>query len=189
MSESFAFDAEAWTNDKTNKIQQQFHDLSISQKIEIRRRFDIAVAITLRARLLIKNIDEQNVLLKKIKKERKIYLISMTALFWALVVFYGNGSYVDWHVGWWIALGLMAVMLFSISSEIKESKEVIKRLNFELNSVVFKWNSNVPGYPLREYLNKIVDCQYDEERTTSLSQHTLALKENIVSKIAFEYYL
>ena len=189
MSESFAFDAEAWTNDKTNKIQQQFHDLSIPQKIEIRRRYDIAVAITLRARLLIKNIDEQNA--ERVKKENKtkIYLISFSALLLALIVLYGKEIFVDWHVGWWVALGLLAVMSFLTSLEIKESKETIRRLKFEFNSVVFQWNSNVPGYPFREYLNSIVDCEYDEERTTSLSQHTLALKENIISKIAFEYYL
>lgn len=189
MSESLEFDAEAWTNDKVNQVQQKFHDLSVAQKIEIRRRFDIAVAIALRARILVKKIDEKNVECNKKQNKRKIYLISLAVLFFVLTIIYDKGNYVEWNVGWWIALGFLAVMVILSSLEIKEVKEELIKNRSELNSMVFKWNSNVPGYPLREYLNKIVECEYGEERTTSLSQHTLGLKENIVSKVAFEYYL
>lgn len=178
-------------NDTSNKLQQKFHDLSIAQKIEIRRRFDIAVAIGLRFRVVSKKMDEEKARCVKKRSSRKNILILFGILFLGLISFYGYGErgWGNFNVGWWIILVYPVVVSLVASYEISLSEKLCVKSEYDLNSLNFQWNSNVPGYPLRIFLNHCADCQYDEQSTTSLSQHIFELKGNIVSKIAFEYYL
>ncbi len=168
-----------------SELNMNFEKLSDVQRIEIRRRYDSAMAIGISAHKSIDSIDDCE---KEIAKEIK-HIWSAIALCIALLVFYyqvrfytGNSNNA-WVVAILCVLIHPAINLMSLLINLKNNAAA----KSEMKVLEQQWMCFSPNFELREFIKLRRKNNLAASERGSHRMSALQLKCSIVNVISFKY--
>lgn len=166
------------------ELNVKFEALSDVQRIEIRRRYDKAMAIGISSHKAIESIE-------KYEKDALIiskHIWSAIGLFVVLfVAFYQMRLYFDISEGWMVVILSVlihpVINLTSLLSMVR-SNAVVKS---ELKALEHQWLCVSPNFELREFINLRKKNNLTVSERGSFRMSALQLKSSIVNLISFKY--
>lgn len=192
MSEATDSEEQSFENylkEKRRDANEVFNGLSTEQKIEIRRRFDIAISAGYRAHKLSELIkkgvsacDEQSVL------KTKSDWVFVAALVFLYLITYGLKNVVSVNANLIYLAGIPLLFSLGVRYDLYAMSQQIKKMRSEVDVLTDKWDDVVPNYSLEEFLKWSLSLSFIQTcNRTSFAMNSLALKRSIIESVSFKY--
>jgi hypothetical protein len=166
------------------ELNVKFNALSDVQRVEIRRRYDKAMAIGISSHKATESIEKYEKDALIISKHIWIAIGFCAVL---LMAFHQMRSYFDLSDGWMVVtLSILihpAINLISLLSMVRINA-VVKS---ELKTLEHQWMCVSPNFELREFINLRKKNNLTVSEKGSFSMSALQLKSSIVNLISFKY--
>ena len=174
--------------EKSYEINIKEKSLTDAQRMEIRRRYDLSVAIGMRAHKIkdeIKKIESNVKIDAKILDNYENFLLIFFITY--LVFKFGtNGLVSEFLTNYeWFILPLFAFW-FYIFFQKKYDKEIDK-LKSNFIELEIQWNSCNPNYTLEEYIEKRQVNNIDASDRGDFTLVAIGLRKSIIGKVDFQY--
>jgi Flp pilus assembly protein TadB len=180
---------ENYLEEKRRDANEVFNGLSTEQKIEIRRRFDIAISAGYRAHKLSELItkgmgacDEQSAL------KTKSDWIFVVALAFLYLITYGIKDIVSINTNLIYLAGVPLLFSLGVRYDLYAISQRVKKMQNEIDVLAEKWDDVVPNYSLEEFLKWSLSLRFPQASDrTALAINSVALKRSIIASVSFKY--
>lgn len=163
--------------------------LSDAQRIEIRRKYDLSVAIGMRAHKIQDEIKEIETYVKTDRKVLENFENFLFILFVAYLVlkFATNGLANEFleKYGWFILILLFSFWLYTLSQ--KKYDKAIDKLKSNFIDLEVQWNSCHPIYRLTQYIENRRRNNIDASDRGDYTLAAIGLRKSIIGHIDFQY--
>lgn len=192
MSEATGSEEQSFENyleEKRRSANEVFNGLPTEQKIEIRRRFDIAISAGYRAHKLSELIkkgksacDEQSAL--RIKSDW-VFVAALAILY---LITYGIKNIVAVNANLIYLAGIPLLFSLGVRYDLYAISQKIKKMQNEIDVLAEKWDDVVPNYSLEEFLKWSLSLSFIQTSDrTSFAVNSVALKRSIIESVSFKY--
>lgn len=180
---------ENYLEEKRRDANEVFNGLSIEQKIEIRRRFDIAISAGYLAHKLSELIkkgmsacDEQSAL-----KTKSDWAFVAALVFFYLIT-YGIKNIVSVNTNLIYLAGVPLLFSLGVRYDLYVISQRVKKMQNEIDVLAEKWDEVVPNYSLDEFLKWSLSLNFTQTcNRTSFAVNSVALKRSIIESVSFKY--
>lgn len=175
--------------EKRDEINIKEKSLTDAQRMEIRRRYDLSVAIGLRAH---KINDEINEIEKYVKTDAAVlekfenFLYVFFVVF--LVVKFGSNGLANEFLSkyeWYCIVPLFAFWFYILSQ--RKYDKAIDKLKSNFTDLEVQWNSCNPYYSLAEYIEKRKTNNIDANDRGDFTLVAIGLRKSIIGRVDFQY--
>ncbi len=176
-------------HEKSKEINIKEQSLTDAQRMEIRRRYDLSVAIGMRAHKIkdeIKEIDSHVKNNTSILANFENFLYIFFVVF--LIVKFGISGSVNEFVTkyqWYFIVPLF-IFWFYISYQKKYDK-AFDKLKSNFMELEVQWNSCNPRYSLSEYIEKRQVNNIDASDRGDFTLVAIGLRKSIIGRVDFQY--
>ena len=175
--------------EKINEINIKEKSLTDAQRMEIRRRYDLSVAIGMRAHKINDEIKEIENNLKTdatvlVNFENFLYIFFVVFL---IVKFGTNGLANEFlsKYEWYFIVPLFAFWFYTLSQ--KKYDKAIDKLKSNFIELEVQWNSCNPYYSLAEYIEKRKTNNIDVSDRGDFTLVAIGLRKSIIGRVDFQY--
>jgi len=175
--------------EKSNEINIKEKSLTDAQRMEIRRRYDLSVAIGIRAHKIKEEIKKIETYVKTdaaVLDNFENFLYIFFVIF--LVVKFGvNGLFNDFltKYEWYLIVPLFAFWFYILYR--KKYNKAIDILNSKFIDLEVQWNSCNPYYSLTEYIEKRQANNIDASDRGDFTLVAIGLRKSIIGRVDFQY--
>lgn len=175
--------------EKINEINIKEKSLTDAQRMEIRRRYDLSVAIGMRAHKINDEIKEIENNLKTdatvlVNFENFLYIFFVVFL----VVKFGTNGLANEFLSkyeWYFIVPLFAFWFYTLSQ--KKYDKAIDKLKSNFIELEVQWNSCNPYYSLAEYIEKRKTNNIDVSDRGDFTLVAIGLRKSIIGRVDFQY--
>ncbi len=175
--------------EQSREINIKEKSLSDAQRIEIRRKYDLSVAIGMRAHKIQDEIKEIETYVKTDRKVLENFENFLFILFVAYLVlkFATNGLANEFleKYEWFILILLFSFWLYTFSQ--KKYDKAIDKLTSNFIDLEVQWNSCHPIYRLTQYIENRRRNNLDASDRGDYTLAAIGLRKSIIGHIDFQY--
>jgi hypothetical protein len=174
---------------KSHEINFKEKSLGDAQRMEIRRRYDLSVAIGMRAHKIKDEIKKYETYTKTDASmldnfENFLYIFFVIFL---ILKFGANGLANEFLLKyeWYFIVPLFAFWFYILFQ--KKNDKAIDKLNRNLMELEMQWNSCNPIYSLAEYIEKRRRNNIDASDRGDFTLVAIGLRKSIIEHVDFQY--
>ena len=175
--------------EKSNEINIKEKSLTDAQRMEIRRRYDLSVAIGLRAHKIKDEINEIENYVKTdaaVLEKFENFLYVFFVVF--LVIKFGSNGLANEFLSkyeWYFIVPLFAFWFYTLSQ--RKYDKAIDKLKSNFLDLEVQWNSCNPYYSLAEYIEKRQTNNIDASDRGDFTLVAIGLRKSIIGRVDFQY--